>query len=325
MPQGVSPSSGISGSEIETASNTISLDFDQKSFLGGDITVSVINQCGIPSENSEPFTLTTKNLPDIPGRISGDSTLCVNEGEVKYSIDAVRGATSYQWNLPSFLSTATGTNETKTSGITVNIVNESTSGTITVSAKNECGSGPQSPAFNVQVPSLPNLNFTLEDQSIYAGQVVNLTASADQNIITYNWDFGDGTQTQGLYVSHVYSKSGSFTITLTGTNDFQCSGTYGSDVDVDGQLPIIIQNVITQNDDQINDGLYIQGIEKFPNNEVTLLNRLGSRVARIEHFSNNWNESYGGKKLEPGNYLCVVKIDGMSQTIKQTISVLANQ
>ena len=40
---------------------------------------------------------------------------------------------------------------------------------------------------------------------------------------TYLWDFGDGTDTTGVFVSHTYQTSGSFSITLTTTTVDNCS------------------------------------------------------------------------------------------------------
>ena len=325
LPQGASESSGTSAPNIETTTNTISLDFDENNFTGGDITVAVGNQCGVYSENSPPLTVSAKQLPDAPGKITGDSVLCADDNDVRYKINAVRGATSYLWDLPAFMTPTFGSKETKNNELAVKIGNESSKGTITVSAKNECGISEAGPVYIVQISTLPTLNFTLSDREIYIGQVIQLTAEADQDIGGYTWDFGDGKQTEGPETSHIFGKGGSYTVTLTGTNTFNCNGSYSDDLNVIDQLPIIIQNVITQNDDQVNDGLYIQGIDKFPNNEVTLLNRLGSKVIHIEHYANDWDDYFSNKKLEPGNYLCVVKINGIDKTIKQTISVLDNQ
>jgi hypothetical protein len=37
----------------------------------------------------------------------------------------------------------------------------------------------------------------------------------DADSLTYKWEFGDGETAEGLYVSHRYSKSGLYTVTLT--------------------------------------------------------------------------------------------------------------
>lgn len=54
------------------------------------------------------------------------------------------------------------------------------------------------------------------------GQTVSLVAAAggdDGAVLTYAWDFGDGTSGVGASVTHVYSSAGSFTATLTVTDE----------------------------------------------------------------------------------------------------------
>jgi len=41
----------------------------------------------------------------------------------------------------------------------------------------------------------------------------------DGRIIAYDWDFGDGAKARGATVSHAYAKSGTYTVTLTVTDD----------------------------------------------------------------------------------------------------------
>ncbi|MCH8318859.1 MAG: gliding motility-associated C-terminal domain-containing protein, partial [Bacteroidetes bacterium] len=43
-------------------------------------------------------------------------------------------------------------------------------------------------------------------------------------IVSWNWDFGDGAASTGLYSSHAYSDTGEFTVSLTVTTDNGCSG-----------------------------------------------------------------------------------------------------
>lgn len=45
-------------------------------------------------------------------------------------------------------------------------------------------------------------------------------------IITYTWDFGDGTTATTNNPSHVYTKAGTYTVTLTYTTSDGCSGTF---------------------------------------------------------------------------------------------------
>jgi PKD repeat protein len=62
-----------------------------------------------------------------------------------------------------------------------------------------------------------------------AGQTVVVdgkdSSDEDGEIVSYEWDFGDGTMGEGLEVEHVYYDVGEYTITLTVTDDLGATAT----------------------------------------------------------------------------------------------------
>ncbi|HZX61984.1 MAG TPA: gliding motility-associated C-terminal domain-containing protein, partial [Bacteroidales bacterium] len=82
---------------------------------------------------------------------------------------------------------------------------------------------------------------------------------------------------------------------------------------------LIIHNVITPNGDGINDGWFIDGIEKFPDNIVQIFNRWGDKVNSFEHYNNTsqvWKgDNYKGEPLPDGTYYYILTIrDGGTRT-----------
>ena len=76
----------------------------------------------------------------------------------------------------------------------------------------------------VTPPNIPPVaSFTYSPAVISVGQAVNFDASAshdpDGTIVSYDWDFGDGTTAKGVTVSHIYSAAGSYPVSLTVTDD----------------------------------------------------------------------------------------------------------
>ena len=61
------------------------------------------------------------------------------------------------------------------------------------------------------------------DQAVDDGQEVTFDGSgsydADGTITSYDWDFGDGDNAAGMIVTHTYSSAGTYTATLTVTDD----------------------------------------------------------------------------------------------------------
>lgn len=80
----------------------------------------------------------------------------------------------------------------------------------------------------------PVANFTYS--SINKTATFNASSSYDRdgNIVNYTWDFGDGTNGTGMFISHNYSTEGSYDVTLTV-------------IDNDGKNNTIFKNVLIEN------------------------------------------------------------------------------
>ncbi|MBO8180402.1 MAG: PKD domain-containing protein [Archaeoglobus sp.] len=69
----------------------------------------------------------------------------------------------------------------------------------------------------------PVANFTYSPSYPEEGDTVTFDASAsydpDGSIVSYNWNFGDGSIGSGQTVQHVYSQAGTYTVTLNVTDD----------------------------------------------------------------------------------------------------------
>ena len=82
---------------------------------------------------------------------------------------------------------------------------------------------------------------------------------------------------------------------------------------------LIIHNVITPNGDGTNDGWFIDGIEKFPDNTVLIFNRWGDKVKSFEHYNNSsqiWKgDNFKYEPLPDGTYYYIITIrDGGTRT-----------
>ena len=75
--------------------------------------------------------------------------------------------------------------------------------------------------------------------------------------------------------------------------------------------PIVTYNVITPNNDGLNDVLVIDNIGLYPGNEFTVFNRWGREVYRTTNYQNTWG---GDANTAAGNYYFLLKTaDGLSR------------
>jgi gliding motility-associated-like protein len=106
---------------------------------------------------------------------------------------------------------------------------------------------------------------------------------------------------QGLYV-----------LSITGCNTY-----YDSVLVTKEHCDIMLPNVITPNNDGINDYFYIQGLEKYPGTKLVIFDRSGNQVFATNDYQNNWS----GDKLPSGTYFFIIKFyDGIEK--HGTITIL---
>ncbi|MFH2140876.1 MAG: gliding motility-associated C-terminal domain-containing protein [Bacteroidota bacterium] len=118
-------------------------------------------------------TITVNSVPLQPDTITGPVIICQGDNNISFTADAIAGATSYTWTLPSGFTGSSSTNS-----ITVNIGTAAVSGDVTVYATNACGDGP---AFTLPVIvsslSTDPTSITASFTSICSGDSVVLTVN----------------------------------------------------------------------------------------------------------------------------------------------------
>lgn len=93
------------------------------------------------------------------------------------------------------------------------------------------------------------------------------------------------------------------TATVTST-EFDPNLTNNTSTDKKEISGLRIPNVFTPNGDGKNDTFYIEHLESFESNEVTIINRWGSTVYQSSHYQNDWT----APGLADGTYFYVVKV-----------------
>ncbi len=96
-----------------------------------------------------------------------------------------------------------------------------------------------------------------------------------------------------------------YVLSITGCNTY-----YDSVLVVKEHCDVMIPNIITPNNDGLNDYFYIQGLDKYPNTKLTIYDRNGTLVFSTNEYLNNWD----GNNLPNGTYFFILRFnDGLEE------------
>ena len=154
---------------------------------------------------------------------------------------------------------------------------------------NILGEGSTPPSNNAPTASFSNSCTDL------ACSFTDSSSDSDGSIASYAWDFGDGAQSSAQNPSHTYAADGTYTVTLTVTDNEGATDSVSSSVTVstgggEEATNTVVSSVVT--------GTVGAGRgQKYGSATVTILDNLGNPVQGVTvsgDFSGTWNESASG-------------------------------
>ena len=191
------------GSEENFPSNSVSLDND-----GDGLTDSADPDCaGNAAPTADP------NGPynaDVGVSITFDGSGSSDDGTI----------VEYAWDFGDGTAMGMGVNPVHTYGaagtytVTLTVTDDGglTDSAVTTATITEAPPPNQAPTANANGP-----------YNAQVGDVINFSAAGssdpDGTIVTYDWDFGDGSSGVGANPTHSYAAAGTYTVTLTVTDD----------------------------------------------------------------------------------------------------------
>jgi gliding motility-associated-like protein len=154
----------------------------------------------------------------------------------------------------------------------------------------------------------------------------------DSNLITVSGGMA-GSYTWAVTGNTLFSVSNTISVKPAATTQYSVSaldanGCPVSDVAnaiVDAQCAIKIYNAVTFNGDQSNSKWFIDNIERYPNNKVSIYNRWGTRIASIEGYNNkdqSWPDEARDKGLPASTYFYVLDLGDGSAKMKGWIELI---
>ncbi len=213
-------------------------------------------------------------------------------------------AGSYQWDFGD--------------GATSQIANPShtyvTNGTytVTLSASNATGqtiTAIKKDAINAYLR--PVAGFDFRPDLVYIPRDKLYTSNFSQGATSYLWDFGDGGTSTDYRPEHVYTKEGTYTVTLIAKTENDCSDTLKSPV------PVVVRNggeILLPNafspggangsssGDGKNDTFLpvMTGVNEF---ELLIFNRWGDLLFKTTDQSLGWDGTFNGKPCQQDVYM----------------------
>jgi len=203
----------------------------------GNYTVTLTVTDNYNSTSSTSLVETVGNQPPVAIFSASASTVYKNDSvffNASASYDPDGTITSYSWTFGD------GTNAT---GMTATHA-YANKGVYTVTLKaTDNGALTNTATKNITVlDHAPIASFTVSASTVPTGTTVSFNASAsydpDGSIVGYSWNFGDGTNGTGVTVSHSYVENGTYTVTLTVTDDDSSTGTTSATETVSNRPPV---------------------------------------------------------------------------------------
>ncbi len=268
----------------------------------GTYTVTVTDTNGCTASND---VIISQPAVDMAISITQDNVLC-SGGATGSATAVVTGGLEpfiYSWDTPS-----EETKETVTdlSAGTYNITVTDSYGCIKTGTVNITEPQPLAVESSITSASCPDTG----DGSI------TLTVTGGSAPYNVNWTGGITTQNRQNVLPGRYSA------VVTDMNN--CEESIVVDVDYTYSFGcVLIQQVITPNNDGFNDEWKIENIDLYPNAEVRVFNRWGKMVFSTKNLSDNpWDGRLNGKLVPTDSYHYILYLNDGSEPKSGVISVI---
>jgi len=181
------------------------------------VTLTVTDDDGSTSSANATKTILL-NEPPVALFTESAETVYTDEAisfNASASYDPDGTIVSYFWNFGD---------ETNATGVAPNhTYSDDGVYTVTLTVTDNRGATDSATATKTVLNRLPTASFTESAETVLTGEGIHFNASGsydpDGSIISYFWNFGDGTNATGMVVDHSYTDDGTYTVTLTVTDD----------------------------------------------------------------------------------------------------------
>lgn len=267
--------------------------------------------CGNTVANLSPKNITIKPTPQVS--VQPASILICSGENAQINFTACPSGTPVNWG-------GGGTSGTGSIDTTVIYTGSDTLQIPYIGYTSLNGCASDSVAAHIQVLPHPLANFNLPDLE-FINIPVPIADSSDYlsgSPQSWSWTFGDGSSSTDSVTSHVYPTPGTYVVCLTIVTPNGCSDTICDSIEI---IPatIVPPNIITPNQDGLNETLYFEYLEYFGKCRLQVYNRWGFVVYESPAYANDWN----GGNLVDGTYFYILDLENGEQ-YTNTLNIVKN-
>jgi gliding motility-associated-like protein len=158
---------------------------------------------------------------------------------------------------------------------------------------------------------LPNAFFEIAPRFVYVNDQAVHFFNLSDNGDTYEWDFGDGTTSEEFNPEHLYTKEGSFDVTLNVWTENGCYDLYilEEGVLVEPSGKIVFPNAFRPESPLEENRVFIPGvIDNVEEYHLMIFNRWGELIFESFDKDTGWDGTVDGKMAKQDVY--VWKVEG---------------
>ena len=175
------------------------------------VSLTVTNDCGSDTETKTDYIEVTEAGQSPVADFEGNPTQGCAPLTVQFTDQSTGEPTSWSWTF--------GDGGTSTAQNPSHTYNNPGKYTVSLTASNQFGSDTEEKADYITVLPKPTADFVAEPTSGFVLLTVQFTEQSTDNPTSWQWDFGDEGSSTEQHPSHTYTSSGTYTVSLTATND----------------------------------------------------------------------------------------------------------
>ncbi len=154
---------------------------------------------------------------------------------------------------------------------------------------------------------LPEFDYTaLQKRAGIPFYFQNKTQATTKGKLYYKWNFGDNTYSNESSPTHIYERSGKYTVTLKVSDDKNNSASIQKTIVVLPPDKSSQPNVFTPNNDGKNDVFKVQLPYKVENFKCEIFTRDGKKVYELNDINSSWNGKINNSPAAEGIYYYII-------------------